>query len=101
MNVTTLAISILATWRLSNLLVNEQGPGELLGLFRDRIGVAYDEQSRAYGKNVLASALTCIWCTSVWVGWGVALVTAPGQWFLNGLAYSAGAIVIDKVIKHG
>ena len=97
---TTLAISILAVWRISNLLVNEQGPGDVLGLLRDRIGVAYDEHSRAYGKNILASAFTCIWCLSVWVGWGVALVTAPDQWFLSGLAYSAGAILLDRVIKR-
>ena len=100
MNVTTLAISILATWRIANLLVNEQGPGDLLGLLRDRIGVAYDEQSNAYGKNVIASAFVCIWCLSIWIGWGVALVVAPEQWFLHGLAYSAGAIMINRMVKH-
>ena len=99
MNVTTLAISILATWRLSHLLMAESGPGDILGRLRDRIGVAYDEASAPYGKNIIASAFVCLWCLSVWVGWGVALVVMPGQWFLGGLALSAGAIVVNKVVK--
>ena len=99
MNVTTLAISILATWRITNLLVAEGGPGDVLARFRDRIGVAYDESSRPYGRNLFAQAFTCIWCLSIWIGWVIALLTYPQRWVLHGLAYSAGAIAIDKALR--
>lgn len=94
-------INVLLTWRLSSLLVNEQGPGDVLGLFRDKVGVAFDEQSKPYAKNIVAEILLCIWCTSVWVGWGVALVMRDTNWLANGLAYSAGAIVIERIVKRG
>lgn len=58
----------LATWRLASLAVKEDGPWDLLCRLRHLIGVRYDEHSRAYGLNVVASGLTCVWCASVWVG---------------------------------
>lgn len=94
-------INVLITWRLSSLLVHEQGPGDVLGLFRDKVGVAFDEASRPYGKNAIAEALLCLWCTSVWLGWGVALLVRDQEWFAYGLAYSAGAIVIERIVKRG
>lgn len=57
----------LVVWRISNLLVNEEGPFDIFVLLRRIVGVRYDEYSVAYGKNVVARALTCVWCTSFWV----------------------------------
>ena len=91
-----LLVSILATWRVSSLLVNESGPYDILGRFRDWVGVAYDESSRPYGKNVVAAMLLCLWCTSFWVGAVIAILTVPRLWGLHALAYSAGAILIDQ-----
>lgn len=83
----------LATWRLSHLLSQERGPYDLLGKLRDWAGVYYDEQSACQGKTELASALCCIWCTSFWVG----LLLARGN-PVKALAYSAGAILLDKAV---
>jgi len=94
-----LLINVLVTWRISSLLVNESGPGDILGLFRDRIGVEYDQASEPYGKNIVAGAFACTWCLSIWIGWGVALVMQESQWFAAGLAYSAGAIVIERIVR--
>lgn len=96
-----LLIGILATWRISSLLVNESGPYDIMGRFRDRVGVAYDERSRPYGKNVVATMLLCLWCTSFWVGAVVAVLTVPSAWLLYALACSAGAIMVDRWMKHG
>jgi hypothetical protein len=99
---TRLLIGILATWRISSLLVSdhETGPFDLFGRLRDAVGVNYTADSRRVGSNELARVFTCIWCMSVWVGWIVALAQSPKQWFVRGLAYSAGAIIMEKV-THG
>jgi len=68
MSVIEFLILGLATWRLSSLLVNEEGPWGLLARFRHLLGVRYDELSNVYGTNILARLLTCLWCTSVWIG---------------------------------
>ena len=70
-----LAVLALATWRLANLLVNEDGPGMLLARLRQRAGVEQLVVRNAEGhalevgyvaRNSLAQGLMCVWCTSVW-----------------------------------
>lgn len=65
-----LLILAFATWRITNLLVddNETGPYEILPWIRDKLGVYYDEKNRKLGRNELGNMLLCPWCTSVWVG---------------------------------
>jgi hypothetical protein len=105
MSVTNLLILILAVWRISSLLVNEDGPFNVLGRLRHRLGVRFDEYSQPYGENELAKALTCTWCTSIWVGvaFAVLYALAPTAVLICSLpfALSAGAIVVDGVIHHG
>jgi len=99
MSALVLLILILATWRISSLLVNEDGPYSVLEKMRHRLGVRYDEHSERYGENVVAEALTCIWCTSIWVA---LVITIPYMLFpatvsllCLPLAVSAGAIVVE------
>lgn len=99
MSVVVLLIGCLVTWRIASLLVHEAGPFDMFGRLRDATGIAYDEQSQRYGKNVVAEMLLCLWCTSIWAGWAVALVTGQNDWMLHGLAYSAGAIIIEKWLR--
>lgn len=97
MSALPLVILILATWRISSLLVNEAGPFDALVKMRHGLGVRYDEYSEAHGENVVAEALTCVWCTSIWVA---LIVTIPYMlfpvvvpWLCLPLAVSAGAII--------
>lgn len=92
-----LLVGILATWRLSNMLTDptEIGPFDFLEKIRDFAGIYYDEHSECQGPAI-GKALCCIWCTSVWVG----LVFAKGN-PIKALAYSAGAILFNKVVKDG
>jgi hypothetical protein len=93
-------ILCLVTWRISSLLVDEPAPFELLSKFRRKIGVKYDANGNAIGENELAKLFTCVWCASIWVGWFVALAHYQSWNFIvYGLAYSAGAIVIERAVS--
>ena len=98
---TSLLIGIAATWRITSLFVSERGPYDLFGKLRDTVGVTYDENSQPIGTNELARALTCVWCSSIYVGGAVALLQGVRvrQVVMRALAYSAGAIMIDKVLQ--
>ena len=96
-------IVALATWRVSLLLVREAGPGDILARFRRFVGVYYDELSQPVRKNVIADALTCVWCTSVWVGFFFAAL-----WLIHErlafyvalpFALSAVVIILDELIQ--
>ena len=93
-------LNILITHRLTQLLVNEEGPFDIFVWIRDSAGVELDEFSRCTGSNVFAKGLCCYLCTSVWTGFLVAIVRKEP--ILNGLGYSAGAIILRAGLnKYG
>jgi hypothetical protein len=89
MDIITLLILSLATWRVSSLFVVEDGPFKMFAKLR--------------GKITLFGLLSCLWCLSVWVGaaviaawyfvpfWTV-ILCAP-------FAVSGAAIMIDRYIN--
>lgn len=95
-----LIILILATWRISSLFVNEDGPFDMFARLRALVGIRYNELSNAYSTNVLAGLFNCLWCFSVWVGLALMISYSqyPNQTILVCLpfALSAGAIMVDK-----
>jgi len=96
-----LLIAALATWRLTTLLVNEDGPLDMLVKFRSFIGIEWDAQSEPYGTNFIAEAFTCVWCLSIWIGAVVAIFVTPTLiWYpAYALALSAAAIIIEETIN--
>lgn len=89
----------LATWRLTSLLVWEDGPFEVFARLRHRLGVRYDEASQMYGSNWFAKGVVCPACASVWFGalWAVAyFLWADVVWLALPLALSAGAIALER-----
>lgn len=89
----------LATWRLTSLLVWEDGPFEVFARIRHLLGVRYDEQSRPYGKNWFAKGVVCPACASVWFGFiwaGLYYLWGDSVWIALPLALSAGAIVVER-----
>ncbi len=70
----------LATWRITSLLTEEDGPGDIF------------IKLRAVLKPI--GVLECFWCASVWVGWAISFD------FIKGLALSALAIIIQKALWH-
>lgn len=91
----------LATFRLASLLANEPGPFDVLGRLRRLAGVRLGDDGTVYGSNELARGLVCVWCNSVWVGLGLAVLyyLAPGVafWLALPFALSGGAVLINEV----
>lgn len=88
-------IYALATWRLSYLLVREDGPFRLARKLRDTTGIECDDVGNVFSYPDW-NPLHCVYCTSVWVA--IALHFVP-SWFREMLAASAVAVVIEKY--HG
>lgn len=65
-NLISLLLASLATWRVSYMLVNEAGPWNVFVKLRELMGIEHDE----WGTPVVwpsNTVLGCFWCTSVWV----------------------------------
>lgn len=94
----------LATWRLTSLLVQEDGPWEFLARFRHWLGVRFDERSKPFGLNTLAALFTCMWCASVWVGlaMAVAYLTVGRITLLMALplSLSAMALLLNRMVPY-
>lgn len=95
----------LATWRLSSLLVDEDGPFDIFARLRALLGVRYNKSNDAYSFNQVGTALTCVWCTSIWVA--IMLTISYSFYSKETLivclpfALSAVAIAIEKGINNG
>lgn len=118
-----------ATWRLSSLLVREEGPHSIFPRLKHWLGQKYLmrlaqddpetgqkvnvvrevpfkrrlEATQTINGNEILIALSCIWCTSIWVS--LLFVTLysvfynnlyPFEWFIAWLAVSGLAIAINK-----
>ena len=59
----------LATWRISSIIANEDGPYEVFSRFRVWAGEYWNyttnarEATTPWGKGII-----CLFCTSVWIG---------------------------------
>jgi hypothetical protein len=93
-----LTVLALATWRISSLLVTEDGPYRVFSRLREWLG-----EHRPDG--MLTGLLGCVWCVSVWIsfGWVVLLAVIPQAviWLAMPFALSAGAIIVDCLIDDG
>jgi hypothetical protein len=94
----------LATWRLTSLLVQEEGPWGIFVKLRYALGVRYDERSVAYGLTTLAALFTCMWCASVWTGLIVSTVylisPLTARWISLPLALSAAVLLVNRMVPH-
>lgn len=87
----------LAVWRLSRLLHKEAGPYDVFGKLRDKAGITYDVRSIPHADTEVGKAFLCMWCLSVWVGFGIAASQRRG--IVRGLAYSTVALMIERYMK--
>ena len=95
MNELDLILFSLAVWRLSSLLVHEDGPFAIFRRFR--------EELERRGSELFWALLQCVWCTSVWVGTGLILfwMVAPtvARPFAIVMSASAVSIIIQTWIE--
>ncbi len=83
----------MAVWRISSLLVHEDGPWDVFVRLRKLAGVSSGPDPV---EGFLTNLLSCVWCTSLWVApvmWGLWQVT---EWAVIILAASTIAIVAER-----
>lgn len=90
-----LLVYFLATWRLSYMLVREDGPFKLASKLRDVSGIQHDDEGRIFSYPDW-NPLHCVYCTSMWVAIGLYFVP---RIVLRTLAASGIAVIIEKY--HG
>ena len=95
-----IVILALAVWRLSSMLVNEDGPLHIFHKLRYKMGMRYNENSIEYPTTPLSDLFACVWCMSMWVGFGITVVylllEAAAVYIAMPFALSAVAIMIGR-----
>ena len=77
-------------WRITHLLIEEDGPFNIFYRFR----------TFTNGTKFLKEIFTCFYCLSVWVGLFLSLILLPIEFALLGCFYLSGAaILLEKVVK--
>jgi hypothetical protein len=79
-------LAVLATWRVTHLLANEDGPADIIVRLRVRLG-----DGRA------GRLMDCFNCLSLWIAAPAAFLMfrRPLMWVLSWLALSGGACLLE------
>jgi hypothetical protein len=85
------ALSVLATWRLTHLLSQEDGPADLIFKLR-----------RLLGASLAGKLMDCFYCLSVWVAAPLAWLVAPRliDGLLTWLALSGAACLLHRLVPE-
>jgi len=80
-------LAVLATWRVTHLLANEDGPADVIVRLRERLG-----------RSLLGTLMDCFNCLSLWIGAPAALFVArsPLDWLFVWLAVSGAACLLER-----
>lgn len=84
-----LVAGILATWRVTHLIVAEDGPWDVVARLR-----------RLAGASVFGQLMDCFYCASLWVAIPIAVWIAepwPAR-VVMWLALSGGAALLERVV---
>jgi hypothetical protein len=86
-----LVLAVLATWRVTHLLANEDGPADIVVRLRKRLGDGF-----------LGSLMDCFYCLSMWIAAPAALFVTrkPLEWLMTWLALSGGACLLERLGKQ-
>lgn len=83
----------LATWRISTMFVNEDGPFDIFFKMRERFG-----EGRFFD-----SLFSCVWCISVWAGVILVLSAIMNKtltlYLMLPFALSAIAVILEEKIN--
>lgn len=103
MTLTYLLIFILAAWRITSLLVHEDGPFFVFKRLREITGIAHDENGDVFEvpETFWAILFSCVWCCSIWVslGWYLFWAFSPkvAVMFALPFAISGGTVFIEEL----
>jgi hypothetical protein len=81
-------LAVLATWRVTHLLANEDGPADLIVRFR-----------ALFGQSVAGKMMDCFNCLSLWVAAPVAFLLSqePVDLLLSWLALSGATCLLERL----
>ncbi|MGH9377312.1 MAG: DUF1360 domain-containing protein [Terriglobia bacterium] len=81
-------LAVLATWRVTHLLSNEDGPADLIVRFRARLG-----------DGLVGSLMDCFYCLSLWIAALAAVFVSgkPVDWLFTWLAISGAACLLERL----
>lgn len=84
-------LAVLATWRVTHLLANEDGPADLIFRFRALLG-----------QSLAGRLMDCFNCLSLWIAAPAALFVSrsPMEWLFTWLALSGGACLLERMVKE-
>lgn len=102
MNSLDVLIGGIATWRITRLLLTENGPFRLLRKFRERFGVVYAQDDDTQIVSFKYEIFLCMWCMSIWVGLALTLLqrfVPGGRWFLLPFTYSAINAMVARQLE--
>ncbi|HVW78958.1 MAG TPA: hypothetical protein VHB45_15190 [Alloacidobacterium sp.] len=79
-------LAVLATWRITHLLANEDGPADIIVRFR-----------RLLGNSLAGSLMDCFYCLSLWIAAAAAFFVSTRllEWFFVWLALSGAACLLQ------
>jgi hypothetical protein len=82
-------LAVLATWRVTHLLANEDGPADLIFRLRRRLG-----------DGLIGGLMDCFNCMSLWVAipFAFLLSTRPVEWVVSWLALSGAACLLERLV---
>ena len=81
-------LAVLATWRVTHLLANEDGPADIIVRFR-----------KLLGQSLAGQLMDCFNCLSLWIAALAALFVSqrPLEWLMSWLAVSGGACLLERM----
>lgn len=99
LEVLAIGVGGVTTWRLSHMLLFENGPFKIFRRLREKLGVVYYPNSDDVASYKYEITI-CIWCLSMWVGTGVTIVLllVPwAVWLMLPFVFSASAVILNRV----
>ena len=105
MSLFSFVILCLATWRISSLLVQEDGPFFIFRKIRELSGIKHDSDGDIFEvpETFFSGILSCVWCCSVWTAFFVWIFWLIFRDILIMIALwpaiSAGTIILDSKIN--
>ncbi len=81
-------LAVLATWRVTHLLADEDGPADLIVRLRSRLG-----------GSLAGQMMDCFHCLSLWIAAPAAIFVArsPLEWLFAWLALSGAACLLQRL----
>jgi len=87
MNSLEMILIILAVWRLTHLLSEEDGPFDIIFLIRKKAG-----------NGFFGSLLDCFYCVSIWIAFPFGMWIGENWWekIIMWLAFSGAACLLEQ-----